>query len=121
MTMTIYPRPFPANSSRTVIPFLQGTICGSIKEQSVTPFETPGDRRCADLRHLIQIRITATTLPLADRRLIDADDPRELSLRNLEDARSDVFDGAHRHFDMPFGIISQYAERNLIYSKWHVC
>lgn len=106
-------------SRRAITPFLLTSIVG-LKEQSVAPLHAPANSLIPDPFHVIKFRLTTTTFPFTDRRLIDASDPRELALRYAKNLRSDVFDGIHTRLYMPFGICCQYAVGNLYYSEWHV-
>lgn len=114
--MTNVQRP---TSSRAIIPFLLTSIVG-LKEQSIAPLNAPANSFVPDPFHVIKFRLSAATFPFANRRLIDASDPRELALRYAKNLRSDVFDGIHTGLYMPFGILCQYAVGNLYYSEWHV-
>ncbi len=120
MTEVIYPHLLSANLGRANVPFLLNLIGGGIEEKSIAPIKAPCESLGPKFPHLIEARIETALLPLANRPLVDTDDGCELPLGYPEDIRANVFDGAHADIDMPFGIISQYAERNLIYSEWHV-
>lgn len=85
------------------------SFCGlrrNLKKECIIPDKALRLGGRANGRHFCQRR-GGTILPSGNRRLSDADEGGELSLRDTEDARPDVFHGAHCADNMRKGILSK--------------
>lgn len=85
----------PDRSSQAAKMLLFFTLAGVSEKEFITPFEIPRESLLTNSFQLIEIGGTAFAFPLTNSGLVDANDLRELALRDPKDIGPNVFDCAH--------------------------